>query len=377
MQFQDIIGQQKAKSTFHRMMKEDRLAHALILKGKSGIGKLAFATAIAQFINCEQPGLEESCGKCASCVKIAKGIHPDVRYVLPIISGKQEGKPPVSDDYFPQLREVFFGNPYYSFNEWIALMDGDNKQVGIRIHEIRELKRKITLKAFEAKYKVVIIWNAEKINTEAANAMLKLLEEPPERTIILMTVSDTSQLLTTINSRCQRIQMHRIDDKDLAGYLVTRHGLSEDHAFQLSQLAEGDITRALELAHETNKNVSELYMNWLRLCMKGNFAELQDWCELVVKENKEYQKLFLGFALQKMRDSLLFSFQAFSIAQVSAEEKAFQEKFSKFVSMGSMEQITRLIEDALYHVGRNVNSQMVFSVLSLRMHSLFTGKSLI
>jgi DNA polymerase III subunit delta' len=377
MQFQDIIGQQKAKGTFHRMVEEDRLAHALILKGRSGIGKLAFATAIAQFINCEQPAQGDSCGKCAACVKIAKGIHPDVRYILPIISGKQEGKPPVSDDFFPQLREAFFVNPYYSFNEWIALMDGDNKQVGIRIHEIRELKRKITLKAFEGKYKVVIIWNAEKINTEAANAMLKLLEEPPERTVILMTVSDTSQLLTTINSRCQRIQMHRIPDQELAAYLVSRHGLSEDHATQLSQLAEGDIARALELANETNKSVSELYMAWLRLCMKGNFAELQDWGESVSKENKEYQKLFLSYALQKMRDSLLFSFQAFSIAQVTPAEREFQEKFSKFVSMGSIDQITRLMEDSLYYIGRNVNSQMVFSVLSLRMHSVFTGKSVI
>lgn len=377
MQFQDIIGQQKAKATFHRMVEEDRLAHALILKGKPGIGKLAFATAIAQLINCEQPVQGDSCGKCGACVKIAKGIHPDVRYILPIVSGKQDGKPPVSDDYFPQLREAFFANPYYSFNEWITLMDGDNKQVGIRIHEIRELKRKITLKAFEGKYKVVIIWNAEKINTEAANAMLKLLEEPPERTVIIMTVSDTSQLLTTINSRCQRIQMHRIDDKDLAGYLVSRHGLSEDHATQLSQLAEGDIARALELANETNKSVSELYMAWLRLCMKGNFAELQDWGESVSKENKEYQKLFLSYALQKMRDSLLFSFNAFSIAQVTPAERDFQEKFSKFVNMGSIDQIARLIEDSLYHIGRNVNSQMVFSVLSLRLHSLFTGKSLI
>lgn len=377
MQFKEIIGQQKAKGTFLRMAEEGRLAHALVLKGRPGIGKLAFATAIAQYINCEQPQKGDSCGQCSSCSKIAKGIHPDVRYILPIVTGKQDGKPPVSDDFFPQFREQFFPNPYYAFNEWVAQMDGENKQVGIRIHEIRELKRKITLKAFEGKYKVVIIWNAEKINVEAANAMLKLLEEPPEKTVIVMTVSDTSQLLSTINSRCQRIQMHRIDDKDLGAFLQNQHGLSEDHALQLAQLAEGDISRALELANETNRSVSELYMNWLRICMKGNYAEMQDWGDLVSKENKEFQKLFLSFALQKVRDSLLFSLGAAALSNASAEEKEFQTKFSKFVNMTSIEQLARLIEDSLFYIGRNANSQMVLSVLSLRMHSLFTGKVLI
>ncbi len=377
MQFKEIIGQSKAKATIRQMVQEQRLPHALILKGSPGIGKLAFANAIAQYINCENPSDGDSCGVCASCNKIRKGIHPDIRFILPIISKKMEGKQALSDDFFPQFRDHFFKQPYYSFNEWVTLMQGENKQVGIRIQEIRSLKRKIQLKAFEADYKVVIFWNAEKINTEAANAMLKLLEEPPERTILIMTVSDTTQLLTTINSRCQRVQLHRVPDPEVENYLVTQHGIGSDHAHQVTQLAEGSISRSLELVRESNKSLSELYISWLRLSLKGQFDEIQDWVGLVSKENKEFQKLFLGYALQKIRDSLLFSLNTPQLAGATPEEREFQKKFSRFIQSKGIEKMARLMEDALYHISRNANSQMVFTVLSLRVHSLLSGKVLI
>jgi DNA polymerase III subunit delta' len=377
MQFKEIIGQKKAKESFLKMVGESRVPHALILKGRPGIGKLAFANAIAQFVNCENPTETDSCGVCASCSKIRKGIHPDVRFILPIVSNKVEGKNAMSDDFFPQFREQFIVNPYYSFNSWLGSMQGENKQVGIRIGEIRDLKRKISLKAFEAKFKVVILWNAEKVNTEAANAMLKLLEEPPERTIIIMTVSDATALLTTINSRCQRIQMHRIDDATLAAYLQKTQGLLEDRALQIAQLADGSVADAEELVHDSNRSLSEMYMHWLRICHKGEFGEIQDVVEQVSKENKEFQKLFLSYALQKLRDSLLFSFHVDHLAATTAAEKEFQQKFSKFIQLNGIEALSRLLEDSMYYISRNANSQMVLSVLSLRIHSLLTGKVLI
>lgn len=377
MQFKEVIGQKKAKDSFLKMVDEGRVPHALILKGKPGIGKLAFANAIAQYLNCESPSEADSCGKCASCSKIRKAIHPDVRFILPITSNKVDGKNPTSDDFVPQFREQFVTNPYYAFNAWVGQMQGENKQVGIRIHEIRELKRKISLKAFEGRYKVVIIWNAEKINTEAANAMLKLLEEPPDRTVILMTVSDTTALLTTINSRCQRIQMHRIDDATLAAHLKVTHQLPDDRALQIAQLAEGSVADAEEMVSESNRSLSELYMHWLRLCHKGEFGEIQDVVEQVSKENKEFQKLFLSYALQKLRDSLLFSFHADHLAATTAEEREFQQKFSKFIQLNGIAELSRLLEDSLYYISRNASSPMVMSVLSLRIHSLLTGKVLI
>jgi len=377
MQFKEIIGQEKAKETIQGMVQDGRLPHAMILKGQPGIGKLAFANAIAQFINCENPSDGESCGVCASCVKIRKGIHPDVRYVLPIVTVSGSGPKTVTDDFFPAFREHFFKNPYFSMNQWVSLMQGENKQVGIRIHEIRQLKRKIQLKAFEGRYKVVIFWNAEKINVEAANAMLKLLEEPPERTVMIMTVSDTTRLLTTINSRCQRIQLHRVSDANMIAFLRQNHGLNEERAHQISQLAEGSVTKATDLVNESNKSLSELYMNWMRTSMKGQFDLIQGWVEQVTKENKEFQKLFLSYALQKVRDSLLFSFNSPQLAAATKEEIEFQQKFSRYIQLNGIERLSRLLEDGLHFISRNANSQMVLTVLSLRIHSLLTGKVLI
>ena len=377
MQFRDIVGQEKAKASFFKAVHEKRLPHALLLKGAEGIGKLAFATAIAQYVNCDNPSETDSCGVCGNCSKTAKGIHPDVRYALPIILKKEGTRHLLSDDYFGQFRAQFFGNPYYSFREWIAQLEGENKQVTIPIEEIRDLKRKLSLMAFEGVYKVVIFWNAEKINTSASNALLKLLEEPPDRTLIIMTVTDTSQLLNTINSRCQRMQMHRIGDETMHNFLVNKHGLSEGHAIQIAQISEGSMSRALELVNETNDSLANLYQSWLRFCFEGQYHKIQDWVESVAKENREFQKLFLLYAIKKIRDSLLFSFNMEGLALVTEEEKVFHQRFSQFVNANGVDGITRLMDESLFYISRNANSQMVFQVLSLRIHSLLTGKVLI
>ncbi|MCB9231545.1 MAG: DNA polymerase III subunit delta' [Bacteroidia bacterium] len=376
MQFQEIIGQQKAKDAFFQAVAENRVPHALILKGKPGVGNLPFANAIVQYMNCDNPTERDSCGKCPNCHKIRKGIHPDVRFILPVVSKMVDSKQMISDDFFAEFREKFFAEPYFSFTDWVQIQGGENKQLGIRIREIRELKRKLSLKAFEAKYKAVIFWNAELINPEGSNALLKVLEEPPERTLLILTVSDPSKLLTTINSRCQRIQLHRISHDDMVGFLVKKHGLSEERAGQVSQISEGSITRAVDLVNETNRNLAELYQFWMRQSFAGDYGEIQKWVENISKESKEFQKMFLGYALQKIRDSLLFSFNMAEISLASPEERDFHQKFSKFIRLNGVDQIVRLLDESLMYLARNANSQMVFTVLSLRIHSLLSGKVL-
>lgn len=163
----------------------------------------------------------------------------------------------------------------------------------------------------------------------------------------------------------------------MVNYLKTSRKLAEGRAVQIAQLADGALSRAIELVNESNKSLSELYMTWLRTCMKGNFAEIVIWVEQLSKENKEFQKLFMSYALQKVRDSLLFAFRAESLASSTPEEAAFQKKFSRFINLNGIEELSRLMEDSLYYISRNANTQMVLSVLSLRIHSLLTGKVLI
>lgn len=377
MKFSEIIGQQKAKEAIIGSFHEGRFPHALILKGPAGLGKLAFANAIAQFINCENPGPGDSCGTCPNCLKIHKIIHPDIHYVLPIINKSTGGKSSLTEDFLQTFRSQFVNNPWLSINQWGSALDGENKQLGIHISDIRDLKRKLSLKSFEAKYKVVIIWNAEMINQQAANAMLKLLEEPPDKTIVILTVTDTTLLLPTINSRCQRLQLLRVETETLAPWLASSQNLSMDQARQLAQISEGSVSRALELVAETTRSFSEIFQKWMKACMEGNHERISGWSESLGRESRDFQKMFLSFALQKVRDILLFNFNAGSMALCEPGEADFFKNISTRVNTNGVSELTRLIEDSLFYISRNANSIIVLVVLSQRVHSILTGKVLI
>lgn len=373
MQFSQLIGQQKAKDSFFKSMKEGRLPHALILVGPEGIGKLGFATAIAQYLNCLNPAERDSCGKCSSCTKIQKGIHPDVRYVLPILSKKEGDKPAITDDFFERFRGPFFSNPYYSMKDWMVALDGENKQLGIHIGEIRDLKRKLSLKAFEAKYKISIMWNAERINHEASNAFLKLLEEPPDRTILILTVSDPTKLLTTINSRCQRLIMSRVSEDDIFHWLKDERNITEDQARQIAEISEGSVSYALELTGETEKSLSILFFSWIKHCLSWDYESIQQVIKEVTSEGRDFQKLFMAFGLKKFRDTTLAGTGSSMVAGRQSSDPVFGT-LSRQMSLKNSEKVSRLMEESVNYLSRNANAQLVFTALSIRLASVLTGK---
>lgn len=370
MRFKDIIGQEKARDRILEAIKQERLAHALMLTGPAGVGQLALANAIAQFVNCLQPEEHDSCGKCSNCIKISKAIHPDIRFILPIISKTEGGKRYLSEDYYQHFREPFAKDPYMSYAQWQRALGGENKQLFISVHEIRALKRGIYLKAFEAPYKVVIVWNAEQINTEGANAFLKLLEEPPDKTLLILTCSDPSRLLTTINSRCQRIPLERLRPEAIQTYLTERKGLETDLAKELAGIAEGSISTASEYISEHSQEMNALYANWLRAVYTGQYDKIHEQIEKIYQGNKEFQKLFLELSVKKMRDSLLYQIGLPQLALVTESEKVFQEKFSQVVNAKKVEQITRELEDSYRFLSGNANAQMVLTDLSMKVHRI-------
>lgn len=367
MKFSDIIGQQAAVAQIKDMVTQDRLAHALLLVGPEGVGQLAMATALAQYVNCLQPKDGDSCGRCANCIKIKKGIHPDIKYILPIISKVEGGKRWLTADFFGGFRDKFFEDPYMSFVEWQRTLGGENKQLMISVHEIRALKQGIYLKAFEAPYKVVIVWRAEKINKEGANAFLKLLEEPPDRTLIILTCSDPTLLLTTINSRVQRIKLSRIEKGDISAYAQNTLGVPAQTADEIAQIAEGSVSQASEFLSESNQEMSQLFAEWLRAIYLGDYQKIQDQIQQLLQESKEYQKLFLELSVRKLRDSLFYHLAIPQLALNTTSEQAFQENFSKVVSAEKIDQMVSLMEDGRVNLSGNANPHMVLTALSLRL----------
>ncbi|MEO1450881.1 MAG: DNA polymerase III subunit delta', partial [Bacteroidota bacterium] len=353
MQFKEIIGQEDATQRLHDAINQNRMPHALLLTGPSGVGKLAFAQAIAQYINCENKQDGDSCGKCPNCLKIRKGIHPDVHFILPIISKTSGGKKLLTGDFYQDFRESFVEDPYFSFAEWQQKLGGESKQLFISVDEIRALKRRIFLKSFEAPYKVVIVWQAELIRTEGANAFLKLLEEPPERTQIIMTCSDPTRLLTTINSRCQRMQLGRIPLPQVQTYLEEKRDIPAAEAEEIAHISNGSIGVATGYLSESSQTMSKVYAEWLRAVYLGDYQKIDDQVQVIVGESKEFQKLFLAIAVKKMRDALMYHLKVPQLALVTSSEKAFQEKFAATIDPDKVQEITQLMEDARRHIAGN------------------------
>lgn len=370
VKFSDIVGQSAAISNIQDAISNGRLAHALMLTGPEGVGQLPLATAIAQYVNCLNPQGHDSCGNCSNCIKIQKTIHPDIKYVLPIYSKVSGGKRFLTEDFLEDFRQEFAEDPYLSFSAWQRRLGGQNKQLFTSVHEIRHLKKGIYLKAFEAKYKVVILWRAELINTSGANAFLKLLEEPPDQTLLILTCSDPSRLLTTINSRCQRIGLHRISTEKIIQHLTNSRGVEASQAEEVANIAEGSISKASEYLTESNHAISEMYREWLRMVYVGDYQKIQEKIEPIYKENKEFQKLFLQIAIRKIRDAMLYHAGTSHLALATRDEQQFLEKFSPFVSPDKVEAIVKHMEDSHRFLSGNAHPHMVFTTLSLRMHSI-------
>ncbi len=366
------LGQERAWQTFLQAKKENRVGHAILLRGTAGIGKLPFAVSMAKTLNCTSPSEDGTfCNTCSNCQKIAKGIHPDVHFIFPILNKKANStNHALSDDFMTEFRANFLQNPYLSLTEWSSIIESENKPISIFIHEIRELKKKMALKAFEGKTKIVILWNAEKINSEASNAFLKMLEEPPDNTYLILCVSDTNQLLSTINSRCQSIALQRLPLVVIENYLVTKFDLNPTYAQEIALLADGSIAKALEMKEHNNESYAEAFNSWINICYEGDFEKMQLWSEARTKTGKDSQKLFLNFSLQKLRDAMLFKLQLEDLLHLPEKELEFQKKFYRHIELNGIESMVKLIEESYYFLVRNGNSQMVFLVLTIKLNAI-------
>ena len=374
MQFQTILNQTNAKNHLLHAVHSGKLPHALLICGAEGIGKLAFAVAIAQFVNCLNPSETDSCGKCSNCTKISEGMHPDVHYILPIISVTKNGRQLLTEEYFEDFRKNFFHNPYYGMEEWQEALDGENKQMAISVHEMREAKRKLMLKAFEGKKKILIIWNIDKMRVEGANAYLKLLEEPPEKTLLLMTCTDPNKILTTINSRCQRIYLDRLSQDDITQYLVQYKSIETAQAHAIARVSDGNIQNAKAYTEIVGQSQHEAYVHWLRAIFKGHFNEITQAIEPLFKAPKEFQKSFLRLSIKKIRDSFLYHLALDEIALATEEEAAFHRNFAKLLTPAKTERILTELENSLRYITGNANVPLVFTALSLKIYIVLRGE---
>ncbi|MCB2376045.1 DNA polymerase III subunit delta [Hymenobacter sp. BT635] len=373
MRFSDIPGQTDVKRVLVQTVHRQHVAHAQLFRGAEGSAALALALAYATFLNCEQRGPEaqDSCGQCPACQKNDKLIHPDLNFILPVTTTKVVNKDAISSKFAADWRSFVLENPYQGLNDWMQHIGADNKQGSISKEESVQLLKLVSLKAFEAQFKVVIIWLPELMHPAAANAVLKLLEEPPPATIFLLVSFSPEQLLPTIISRVQPVVVRPYSETEITTFLRDQHQVPEVKARQIAQLAEGNLGAALASREAAADNdYFTFFVEWMRQCYGYKVDLILAKTDEFQKMGRENQKEFLQFGLGILRKVLLFGIDAQFVPHLPAAEQQFVSGFSRFVHRANADALSQEFNDAHYHIERNANPRMVFVDTSLRIAEL-------
>lgn len=374
MFFRDVVGHEGLKNRLIKTVRENRVSHAWLFFGPEGSGALPLALAFAGYILCTSRGEKDACGSCASCNKTNKYIHPDLHFVFPVNRSRSVDKDGVtSDDFIADWRTFLAANAYGRLTQWYSHIDLENRQGVINTEESKRLAAKMSLKAFESDYKVVIIWQPEKMNDQASNKLLKLLEEPPPLTVFMLVSENPDALLTTIRSRCLSVKVPRISEGDLKDALMQRKSLSGDEAVEIARLADGSFLRAIEIAEETADEGYNFarFRDLMRSCFKSCIPELVKHAEELATLNREKQKSFLEYGLRVIRESLALHFSQRDIVFVAGKEKEFIPNFAPFVTGNNVIAFTGELNKAIADIERNASGRIVFLDLALKLAALF------
>ncbi|MCU0417797.1 MAG: hypothetical protein MUE33_11505 [Cytophagaceae bacterium] len=370
MLFAQIPGLTEIKQTLIQSVHNNHVAHAQLFAGTSGSAAFHLALAYATFINCEDKQTNDACGRCPSCIKYSKLIHPDLHLLFPV-ANTDAVKDATADALLPAFRELVQERFFFSFQDWIEKLDVENKQLTIKVEESRTIIKKISLKAYEAEYKVVLIWLQELMGTEGSNALLKSLEEPPAKTIFLLVSEQPDKLLTTILSRTQRITVRPFTDAEISSFLMDHKQVSAADATRIAYLANGNIVEALRLMSDEEQDYESKVKQWLRVCYTGNIPEMIQWSETFSASPRENQKSILQFALSIFRDSLMYKEVGTNLIRLDSTENDLISKMSAVIDFDKVAKMNTSLNDAYAQVERNINSKLVFLDTSFQLFKIF------
>ncbi len=378
MLFSEIIGHEDLKKRLIQSVRESRVSHAQLFLGPEGSGKLPLAMAYAQYINCTNRSETDSCGVCPSCRKFMSLTHPDLHFVFPTATNKEVKQNPESDLFLGDWRSYLSDcQGYADLSDWFNKLDIENKQGVINVRDAATILRKLSFKAYESEYKIAIIWMAEKLNVQCANKLLKLIEEPPEKTLFILIAENQEELLTTIRSRCMLVKVPKIPMPELQDALVQKFACSPQEAYDAAALADGNWLMAQHFVKdkEDEKLYANVFQKWMRYCFKGAVPELIDLVANDIKPlGREKQKEFLEYGLNIFHNSLLFNNNMSNDVLLPADEKNFTKNFAPFINIKNVEQICGLFEESINQIERNGNASIIFADNSFKITKLLRVK---
>lgn len=382
MQFSDILGQDYIKSHLTKSAASGRIPHAQLFVGPEGSGTLPMAIAYAQYILCNNSGLENTGGNEACNLKFEGISHPDLHFIYPTVSTDTVKSKPKSIDFIADWRQFLKENPYGGLFDWYRILGVQNKQGEIRVDDAQEILKSLALKSYEGGYKIMIIWMADKMNIAASNKLLKLLEEPSDKTLFILISENEEDIIQTIRSRCQVLHFNALSEKIIAEALVSSQEIEPRTATKVAHQAQGNYNKALQLLQTDSEDVffEKWFVDWVRAAFraKGNAAAIQDliqWSEQIAGLGRETQKKFLHFCIDMFRQALLLNYQATGLVYMEPKIEKFKlENFAPFVNGKNIDEIFRELSDAMYHIERNGNAKIVLTDLSIKLTRLIHKK---
>jgi len=382
MLFKEVLGQEKIIQHLVESFHAGRTAHAQIFLGKEGNGSLALALAYAQYLLCEHPTEHDACGSCSACRKSSKLVHPDLHFSYPTVGSKA-----ISTDFIAPWREAVLENPYMNVNQWLEKIGAENKQGNITKDECVSIVKRLSYKALEGKFKIMILWLPEYLGKEG-NRLLKLIEEPRPNTVFLLISEQAGKILNTILSRCQLVNIPRLEDDKIAQQLEKAHQIPIEKAQTIAYLVEGNYNKAQTLLHDIDDNNALLFVDWLRVCYQGKPKDMVQWVEGIVsgkhaskkffvKMGRKDQVVFLQYALYFLKEFMSLQLGGGKLkVRLQQSELTTAQNMLKVIGVQQLEQLITLFDETAYHVERNGNPRILFLDTSIQMHKILRQQHL-
>ena len=370
MKFSDIPGLEEEKNRLIDSFSSNKIHHAILFFGQKGSANLSLAFAFATYINCENKRDFDSCGNCSSCSKMGKLIHPDVNIIFPVAPTTKINKEVVSDKFIESGRVSFFQNPYKNVDDWFEFYGFENKQPNISKDEARNIIKKLSLKPFESKFKINVLWLPEYLHTFTSNALLKILEEPPGQPLFFIVSNDYQKLLKTILSRVQIFKVPRFSDNEIKMYLSKYAEVSESEVDQAIYLSDGDLNKSEKLLMAPQSNDLDYVMKWMRSCYSENYSDVNKQTDWFSSLSKIRKRAFMTYSLKLMREAMVSIIDP-SLSRISENESSFINKFKMTLEQKSLEKIIMLIDENIRFLDRNANAKILFLDLSIKISNLF------
>lgn len=368
MNFSDIYGHYDVKHRLVAMADSSRLPHALLLEGPPGTSKFMLARAFARYIHCTGPKHDgQSCGKCPSCLQHDTFNHPDTFYSFPVV--KKSGRSAVSEDYMPVWRKFLADSPLMDHALWTSMLDNVNARPRIYVDEAMELIRKLNLTATSSKYRIVIMWQPDRMQEECANKMLKLVEEPFPDTLFLMVSDNPRGILPTIYSRTQRIEVLRYTGEEVKDYLLKRCGVSDNMAISVAALAEGNLLKALDLlgSGEDTDAYFTMFKDLMRKAYQRRVDSLKIWASDCASLGREHLIQFLQYCSRMLRENFIMNFHMPRLNALTPDEEAFGANFSRFVNERNVVKLVGLFDEAIADIAANANAKIVMFDVAMKI----------